>query len=207
MSTVILYNQDHAAVGEASLDDTVWGIQVREHLLYAAVRYQQAAARQGTHQAKQRSEVRGGGRKPWKQKGTGRARQGSTRSPQWRGGGVTFGPVPRDHGFKMNKAVRRLALRCALSRRAAENKVVVLDSLTLASMKTRQVVDFMARFDLADMLLVVDRNDENVTRSARNLTRVTVLPTEGVNVYDVLKRKNIVITQEAVVALTARLGG
>jgi large subunit ribosomal protein L4 len=206
MATVTVYNQERAPVGEAVLDDAVWGVPVREHLLYAAVRYQRAKARQGTHQVKGRSDVRGGGRKPWKQKGTGRARQGSTRSPQWRGGGVVFGPTSRDHGFKLNKSVRRLALCCALSARVGEQKLLLLEDLALPEIRTRQVVDLMKRFEIDDMLLVVEGLDETVVRSARNLGTVTVLPTEGVNVTDVLKRRNLVLTRRAVDALTARLG-
>jgi len=206
MPTVDVYNTNREKVGSVDLNDAVFGAEVKEHLLYAAVRYQRAAARQGTHKAKERAEVRGGGKKPWRQKGTGRARQGSTRSPQWRGGGVVFGPRVRSHAFKLNKKVRRAALCSALSRRCEEAKVVVLDQLGFDAPKTRQVVDLMKRFELNDMLLVA-HDDSNVSKSARNLSTVTVLPPEGVNVYDVLRRSVVVVTKDAADALGARLGG
>jgi large subunit ribosomal protein L4 len=199
-----VYNLSHDKVGSVELDDAVFGTEVKEHLLYAAVRYQRAKARAGTHKAKERAEVRGGGRKPWRQKGTGRARQGHTRSPQWRGGGVVFGPRVRSHAFKLNKKVRALALKSALSRRAQENALVVLDGFELAEPKTRQVADFMKRFELADILLVAPRN-ETLEKSARNLASVTLLPPEGLNVYDVLRRRTLVLTQAAVEAVTTRL--
>jgi large subunit ribosomal protein L4 len=205
MPTVDVYNQNREKVGTADLPDAVFGAEVKEHLLYAAVRYQRAAARQGTHKAKERAEVRGGGKKPWRQKGTGRARQGSTRSPQWRGGGVVFGPRVRSHAHKLNKKVRKAALCSALSRRCEESRVVVLDELSFEQPKTRQVVDLMQRFELGDMLLVATA-DDNVVKSARNLSSVTVLPPEGVNVYDVLKRSVVVVTKDAAEALGQRLG-
>ncbi len=206
MATIDVYNPNRDKVGELELDDAVFGAEVREHLLYAAVRYQRAKARSGNHKAKERAEVRGGGRKPWRQKGTGRARQGSIRSPQWRGGGVVFGPRVRSHGFKLNKKVLRSALVSALSRRVAESSVVVLEDWQLEGIRTRHVVDFMRRFELSDMLLVASR-DETLERSARNLKSVTMLPPEGLNVYDVLHRNNLVMTRAAVDAVTARLAG
>lgn len=205
MSTIDVYNIQREKVSEISLDDSVFGGEVKEHLLYAVVRYQMAARRQGTHKTKNRSEVSGGGKKPWKQKGTGRARQGSTRSPQWRGGGTIFGPVPRDHSFKLNKKVRQAALRSALSRRVQEGAVVVLDKFEVAEPKTRVVADFLERFELSDALFVLPAQDEKFALSARNIPTVTVLPTEGLNVYDVLRRKNLVLTQGALEAVTQRL--
>lgn len=199
-----VYNPAREKVGEMDLADAVFGAEVREHLLYAAVRYQRAGARAGTHSVKERAEVSGGGRKPWRQKGTGRARQGSTRAPHWRGGGVTFGPQVRSHAFKLNKKVRQLALVSALSRRVQDNTVVVLDAFDLPEIKTRQVAEFMRRFEIGDMLLVAVR-DEKLERSARNLPNVTTLPPEGVNVYDVLRRRNLVITRAAVDAVTNRI--
>lgn len=199
-----VYNPSREKVGEMDLADAVFGAEVREHLLYAVVRYQRAAARQGTHKVKERAEVSGGGKKPWRQKGTGRARQGSSRSPHWRGGGVVFGPRVRSHAFKLNKKVRQLALVSALSRRAQENALVVLDAFEVAEYKTRQVSDFMKRFELSDMLLVANR-DDRLERSARNLPSVTTLPPEGLNVYDVLRRRNLVITRAAIDAVTTRL--
>ncbi len=206
MPTVDVYNLNREKVGSADLSDAVFGAEVKEHLLYAAVRFQRAAARQGTHKAKERAEVRGGGKKPWRQKGTGRARQGSTRSPQWRGGGVVFGPRARSHAHKLNKKVRKAALCSALSRRCEESRIVVLDSLSFDEPKTRQITELMGRFELGDMLLVANA-DENITKSARNVPAVTVLPPEGVNVYDVLRRSVIVVTKDAADALGARLGG
>ncbi|MEO0600043.1 MAG: 50S ribosomal protein L4 [Myxococcota bacterium] len=204
MATIDMFNTERSKVGEIELNDSVFGAEVREHLLYAAVRYQRAKKRAGTHKAKERAEVRGGGRKPWRQKGTGRARQGSTRSPQWRGGGVVFGPRVRSHAFKLNRKVRRLALVSALSRRCADSALVVLDKFELEQIKTKQVVEFQKRFELSTMLVVADR-DDNLYKSARNIPGVTVLPPEGVNVYDILKHKSLVMTKDAVEALTNRL--
>jgi len=206
MPKIAIYNPDKKKVGEIELADAVFGAEVREHLLYAAVRYQRAKARAGTHKSKQRSDVRGGGRKPWRQKGTGRARQGSSRSPHWRGGGTVFGPVVRSHAMKLNKQVRAAALRSALSRRVEEKAILVLDDFVLPEIKTRQVTEFMSRFELGDMLLVTTP-DTNLEKSTRNLGAVTVLRPEGVNVYDVLLHKNLVLTKSAVEALTTRLGG
>jgi large subunit ribosomal protein L4 len=206
MSTVDVYNTQRERVGEIELDAGVFGCEVKEHLLYAAVRYQRAKARSGSHQVKERSDVQGGGRKPWRQKGTGRARQGSIRSPQWRGGGVVFGPHVRSHAFKLNKKVRAAALRSALSRRADEGKIVVLDAATLPAPKTREMVAFLERFELKNMLLVLLEADELVSRSSQNLKSVTVLPTAGLNVYDVLHRDNLVLTRDAVTAIVDRLG-
>jgi len=206
MPTVDVYNANREKVAELQLDEAVFGGPVKEHLLYDLVRYQRAAKRQGSHKAKERAEVAGGGKKPWRQKGTGRARQGTIRAPQWRGGGVVFGPRVRSHAFKLNKKVRRAALRSALSRRVEEQAIVVLDDLTFPEIKTKQVVQLMDRFELKDMLLVTASRDEVVARSARNISNVTVLPSEGLNVYDILRRRNLVLTQSAVEAITSKLG-
>jgi len=206
MPTVDVYNQNRDKVADLELDEQVFGAEVREHLLYAAVRYQMAKRRQGTHKTKQRAEVRGGGHKPWRQKGTGRARHGTSRSPIWRGGGVVFGPQPRSHAHKMNKRSRRAALVSALSRRVEEDALVVLDELGFPEIKTKQVVEFLDKFELTDALVVLAEQDRKVSLSARNLRGVTVLPAEGLNVYDVLHRTNLVMTQGAVEAVTARLG-
>ncbi len=206
MPTIDVHNAEGKKVSTVDLSEAVFGVEVKEHLLYAAVRYQRAKARAGTHKAKERAEVRGGGKKPFRQKGTGRARAGTTRAPHWRGGGVVFGPRVRSHAHKLNKKVRRAALCSALSRRAEDNAIVVLDGLTLPEPKTRQVTDFMKRFELRDMLLIISGRDENLLKSTRNLPNVTVLLTEGLNVYDVLHRDNLVLTQDAVDAVTARLG-
>lgn len=202
-----VYNQSRESVGSIVLDDAVFGAEVKDHLLYAAVRYQMAKRRQGTHKVKERAEVRGGGRKPFKQKGTGRARQGTTRAPQWRGGGVVFGPRPRSHAFKLNKKVRRSALCSALTRRALDSAIVVVDDLVFESPKTKQVVELLSRFELADTLIVLGGENAAVSLSARNLPNVTVIQAEGVNVYDVLLRRNLVLTRAAADALVARLGG
>jgi len=206
MPTIDVHSADGKKVSTVDLDDAVFGVEVKEHLLYAAVRYQRAKARAGTHKAKERAEVRGGGKKPYRQKGTGRARQGTIRAPQWRGGGIVFGPRVRSHAHKLNKKVRRAALRSALTRRVEDEALVVLDALSLPEAKTRQVKDLMAQFELNDMLLVISDRDENILKSARNLPNVTVLLTEGLNVYDILHRDNLVLTQDAVTAVTARLG-
>jgi large subunit ribosomal protein L4 len=207
MAKIDVYNLDRKKVSELSLDDTVFGAEVKDHLLYSVVRYQLAKRRQGTHKTKVRSEVSGGGKKPWKQKGTGRARHGSTRSPQWRGGGVVFGPTPRSYAFKLNKKVRAAALRSAISRRFAENALIVLDTLALRENKTREVAAFLERFELADAIVVAPSTDDAFRLSARNIQAVTVVPPEGLNVYDILRRRAIVMTPETVAAISARLGG
>ena len=204
MATIDIHNINCEKVGEFDLDDAVFGAEVKHHLLYATVRFQRAKARAGTHKVKERAEVSGGGRKPWRQKGTGRARQGSTRSPQWRGGGVVFGPRVRSHAFKLNRKVRRAALVSALSHRVQQSALLVLDDWSPEEFKTRHVVDVMRTFELKDMLLVSLRN-ERLERSARNIPSVTVLPPEGLNVYDVLNRGHLVITRAALEAVTARL--
>ena len=206
MPTVDVFNVQHDKVGEVELPDSVFGVEVREHLLYAAVRYQRAKARAGTHKVKSRSEVRGGGKKPWRQKGTGRARQGTTRAPQWRGGGVVFGPTVRSHAFKLNKKVRRAALKSALSRRVAEGSAFVLDDLQVESGKTRDFVAVMSRFSGNNALVVVSDKAEGLDRASRNVTESKVLPVEGVNVYDVLRHPSLILTRSAVDALVARLG-
>ncbi len=207
MPNVTLYSQSKQELGDVELDASVFGAEVKLHLLHLVVRAQLAARRAGTHKVKRRSEVSGGGRKPYKQKGTGRARQGSTRSPQFRGGGVVFGPEPRDHSFKVNKKERRAALVSALSKRVADGDVVVLDDLAFEAPKTKQFTGFMSTFGLDDALVVLPVGDANVELSGRNLPNVTILPAVGVNVYDVLKRKHLVLTKAAVDALTTRLGG
>lgn len=206
MATVDVYSIQKEKVGSVDLDDSVFGTEVKSHLLHAAVRYQLAKKRQGTHAVKRRSDVRGGGRKPYRQKGTGRARQGTIRAPQWRGGGVVFGPEPRDHSLGMNKKERRAAICSALSKRVADGDVVVLDDIVFDAPKTKQVTELLARFELQNALVVAEA-DDNVKKSARNLSSVTVVPPVGVNVYDILRRDTLVLTQGAVAALTQRLAG
>lgn len=207
MATLEVYDMMKSKVGKVDLDDSVFGVEVRSDLLHAAVRYQLNKRRQGTHAVKRRSDVRGGGRKPWKQKGTGRARQGTIRAPQWRGGGVVFGPEPRDHSIGMNKRERRAALCCALSKRIADEDVIVLESLDFPEVKTKSAVALMERFELGSTLFVVGSLTDSVSMSTRNLSNVTVVPSGGVNVYDILHRTNLVITQDAIQALTQRLVG
>lgn len=207
MPTVDVYNQKREKVAEIVLSEDVFGAPARTDLMSAVVRYQDAKSRQGTHKVKGRAEVRGGGKKPFRQKGTGRARQGTTRAPQWRGGGVVHGPTPRSYAFKLNKKVRRAALRSALSHRIAEGSVVILENLELPEIKTKHVQQLLSTFELKDALLVMPERDEKVFLSARNLPNVTFLPVQGVNVKDVLHRGNLVLTAAAVEALTTRLGG
>lgn len=207
MPTVDVYNQKREKVAEIVLSEDVFGAPARTDLMSAVVRYQDAKSRQGTHKVKGRAEVRGGGKKPFRQKGTGRARQGTTRAPQWRGGGVVHGPTPRSYAFKLNKKVRRAALRSALSHRIAEGSVVILENLELPEIKTKHVQQLLSTFELKDALLVMPERDEKVFLSSRNLPNVTFLPVQGVNVKDVLHRGNLVLTAAAVEALTTRLGG
>lgn len=207
MTTLDVYDVSKETVGSIELDASVFGVEVREHLFYAAVRYQMAKRRAGTHATKGRALISGGGKKPFRQKGTGRARQGTTRAPHWRGGGVVHGPHYRSHAHKLPKRTRRAALCAALSRRAEESRVTVFNSLALPEIKTRQVVDLMARFEMTKVLVVTAGNDENFERSARNIPGVTVLPVQGLNVYDILNHEHLALTVDAVAAVVARLKG
>lgn len=205
MPTVNVYSSNGDEVGKLELSDVVFGAEVKEHLLHQVVRYQLAARRAGTAKAKERAEVSGGGKKPFKQKGTGRARAGTTRSNVWRGGGVVHGPRPRSYAFKVNKKERVAALRSALSRRTEEGALVVLDGLAFDAPKTRDMADFVKRFELKGALVVLPEKDRNVVLSARNLPGVSVLPAEGLNVYDILRHPSLVMTSDAVKAVTERL--
>ena len=207
MPKLDVYSTAKKKVGSVELSDAVFGAEVKEHLFHAAVRYQLAKRRAGTHSTKGRTDVRGGGRKPFRQKGTGRARQGTSRAVQMRGGGVVHGPHPRSHAHGMNKKTRKAALVSALSRRVEEKAVTVFDAFELKEIKTKSVVEIMKRFAFDDLLLVLSEKDETVMRSSRNIPGVTVLPAVGLNVYDVLKHNNIAFTQGAVEAVTERLGG
>ncbi|EFM11489.1 ribosomal protein L4/L1e [Paenibacillus curdlanolyticus YK9] len=199
MPKVALYNVSGSQVGEVELADSVFGIQPNTHVLHSAVLLQQAAERRGTHKTKGRSEVRGGGRKPWKQKGTGRARQGSIRSPQWVGGGTVFGPTPRSYGFKLPRKVRRLAIKSALSTKVISNEIVVLDQLALATPKTKEFAAILNNLKVARKALVVTANyEDNVALSARNIPGVKFVAAEGINVLDVLQYDRLIITKEAV---------
>jgi large subunit ribosomal protein L4 len=199
MPKVALYNVSGSQVGEIELADSVFGIQPNSHVLHSAVLLQQAAERRGTHKTKGRSEVRGGGRKPWKQKGTGRARQGSIRAPQWVGGGTVFGPTPRSYSFKLPRKVRRLAIKSALSSKVIGNEIVVLDQLTLAAPKTKEFAAILNNLKVARKALVVTANyEDNVALSARNIPGVKFVAAEGINVLDVLQHDQLIITKEAV---------
>ena len=195
MATVAVYNMQGAEVGKMDLNDAIFGVEVNEHLVKMVVTAHLAAERQGTQKAKTRSEVSGGGRKPWKQKGTGHARQGSTRAPQWKGGGVVFAPVPRDYSFKMNKKEKRAALKSALTSKVQENKVVVLDELKLDAIKTKSMVNVLKNVNADKALVVLNENDENVVMSARNIADVKTALINTINVYDVLKYNTLVMTK------------
>ena len=199
MANVSVYNMEGKEVGTIELNDAVFGVAVNEHLVHMAVVQQLANNRQGTQKAKTRSEVSGGGRKPWRQKGTGHARQGSTRSPQWTGGGVVFAPVPRDYSFKMNKKEKRAALKSALSDKVANGKLVVVDALTFEAPKTKEFAKVMANLNVNEKALVVlNDNDANVVLSAKNIPTVKTGLTNTINVYDVVNAKTLVLTQDAV---------
>lgn len=199
MPKVAVYNVSGAQVGEIDLADSVFGIEPNKHVLHAAVIMQQASLRAGTHKVKGRSEVRGGGRKPWKQKGTGRARQGSIRAPQWRGGGIVFGPTPRSYAYKLPKKVRRLAIKSALSSKVIGNEIIVLDQLQLSQPKTKEFNAILKNLNVERKALVVAANyDDNVALSARNIPGVKFVSASGINVLDVLGYDKLIITKEAV---------
>ncbi|AKP45525.1 50S ribosomal protein L4 [Bacillus smithii] len=199
MPKVALYNQSGTKVGDIELNDSIFGITPNEHVLHEAVVMQRASLRQGTHKVKNRSEVSGGGRKPWRQKGTGRARQGSIRAPQWRGGGTVFGPTPRSYSYKLPKKMRRLAIKSALSSKVNENNIVVVDALKFDAPKTKEFVKVLKNLSVDTKALVVtDGSDENVLLSARNIPGVTVVDTNGINVINVLDHDKLIMTKSAV---------
>lgn len=198
MSKVSVYNMEGNQVGEIELNDAVFGVEVNEHIVHRAVLSQLANNRQGTQSAKTRSEVRGGGRKPWKQKGTGHARQGSTRSPQWTGGGVVFAPKPREYSFKINKKEKRAALKSALSSRVLENKIVVVDNFELDEVKTKKFVEVLNNLKLNKALVVLADDNKNVVLSAKNVPAVKTAYTNTINVYDILKYDTVVIDKATV---------
>ncbi|MBD2872226.1 50S ribosomal protein L4 [Paenibacillus arenilitoris] len=199
MPKVTVFNVSGTQVGEVELAESVFGVTPNTHVMHSAVVLQQAAERQGTHKTKGRSEVRGGGRKPWKQKGTGRARQGSIRSPQWVGGGTVFGPTPRTYGFKLPKKVRRLAIKSALSSKVIASEIIVLDQLTFAAPKTKEFATILNNLKVDRKALVVTANyEDNVALSARNIPGVKFVAADGINVLDVLVHDKLIITKEAV---------
>ena len=201
MANVSVYNMEGKEVGTMELNDAVFGVEVNEHLVHMAVLQQLANNRQGTQKAKTRSEVSGGGRKPWRQKGTGHARQGSTRAPQWTGGGVVFAPVPRDYSFKMNKKEKRAALKSVLTAKVQENKVVILDELKFDEIKTKAMVNVLNNVKAEKAIVVLKENDEKVVLSARNIADVQTSLVNTINVYDILKHNTLVMTKEAVQAI------
>ena len=198
MANVSVYNMEGKQIDTIELNDAVFGVEVNEHLVHMAVVQQLANNRQGTQKAKTRSEVSGGGRKPWRQKGTGHARQGSTRAPQWTHGGVVFAPVPRDYSFKLNKKEKRAALKSALTSRVQENKFIVVDELKLDSIKTKNFVQVLNNLKVEKALVVLNDMDTNVIKSASNVPTVKTAQTNELNVFDVLKYDTVVVTKDAV---------
>ncbi len=198
MANVSVYNMEGKEVGKIDLNDAVFGVEVNEHLVHMAVVQYLANKRQGTQKAKTRSEVSGGGRKPWRQKGTGHARQGSIRAPQWKGGGVVFAPVPRDYSFKLNKKEKRAALKSALTSRVQENKLIIVDELNFSEIKTKNFKAVMDNLKVNKALVVIGEKNENAVLSARNLPTINTTYVNTINVYDILKGDTVVLTKEAV---------
>ena len=201
MANVSVYNMEGKEVGTMELNDAVFGVEVNDHLVHLAVVRQLANNRQGTQKAKTRSEVSGGGRKPWRQKGTGHARQGSTRAPQWTGGGVVFAPTPRDYSVKMNKKERRAALKSALTSKVQENKLIVLDELKLDEIKTKAMQNVLNNLNVSKAMVVLADNDKNVTMSAKNIPDVITALPNTINVYDVLKYNTLILTKASAAAI------
>ena len=201
MAKVAVYNMEGKEVGSMDLNDAVFGVEVNEHLVHMAVLQQLANNRQGTQKAKTRSEVRGGGRKPWRQKGTGHARQGSIRAPQWKGGGVVFTPVPRDYSFKLNKKEKRAALKSVLTSRVQENKFIVVDELKMDEIKTKTFKGVLDNLNAEKALVVLNDMDANVIASAKNIPTVKTTQTNELNVFDVLKYNTVVVTKDAVATI------
>lgn len=205
MSTVNIVNTKNESVGEIDLNDEVFNREVKEYILHEVVRMQRAARRSGNACTKTRTEVRGGGRKPWRQKGTGRARAGTNNSPIWRGGGVTFGPKPRDYSFKVNKKVRQQAVAMALSARFQEGNLIVMDDFSLESIKTKDFVGVMNVLDIQNGLIITNDASENLAKSSRNVNGYKVMSSEGLNVYDILLHKKVILIQPVIESLEKRL--
>ena len=201
MANVKVYNIEGKEVGTIELNDAIFGVEVNEHLMHMAVVGQLANKRQGTQKAKTRSEVSGGGRKPWRQKGTGHARQGSTRSPQWTGGGVVFAPTPRDYSFKLNKKEKRAALKSALSSRVEENKFIVVDEMNFGEIKTKNFQTMLNNLSVAKALVVIEEGNTNAVLSARNIADVKTTGTNTINVYDILKYNTVIATKAAIATI------
>ena len=198
MANVSVYNMKGEEVGKMDLNDAVFGVEINEHLVHLAVVQQLANNRQGTQKAKTRSEVSGGGRKPWRQKGTGHARQGSTRAPQWKGGGMVFAPVPRDYSFKLNKKEKRLALKSALTSRVQDEKFIVLDELKLDEIKTKKFKEVLDNLKVGKAMVVTADDDKNIILSARNIANVKTAKADNINTYDVMKYSTVIATKDAV---------
>jgi len=205
MAVTEIYNVDNVKVGDLELNDNLFAVPVNPHIIHEIVRMQRAARRAGTACTKTRNEVRGGGKKPWKQKGTGRARAGSTTSPLWRGGGVAFGPKPRDYSFKLPKKVKKLGIRMALSSRFSDKLVLVLDNFKIDEIKTKRFIGVMNALKIENALIVVPERDDHLERSSRNVQGFKVIPTAGLNVYDILLHKHIVLLQPCIGQLEERL--
>ena len=201
MANVNVYNIEGKEVGTIELNDAVFGVEVNEHLMHMAVVQQLANKRQGTQKAKTRSEVSGGGRKPWRQKGTGHARQGSTRSPQWTGGGVVFAPTPRDYSFKLNKKEKRAALKSALTSRVEENKFIVVDAMNFEEIKTKNFQAMLNNLSVAKALVVLEEGNKNAVLSARNIANVKTAAVNTINVYDILKYNTVIASKAAVATI------
>ena len=198
MATVKVYNIEGKEVGSMELNDAIFGVEVNSHLMHMAVVQQLANKRQGTQKAKTRAEVSGGGRKPWRQKGTGHARQGSTRSPQWTHGGVVFAPTPRDYSFKLNKKEKRIALKSALTSKVQDGKVMVLDELKLDEIKTKKFQEVLTNLNAKKALVVIKENDKNIVLSARNIPDAQTIIADSINVYDIMKAGTVVLTKDSV---------
>ncbi len=198
MANVSVYNMEGKEVGKMDLNDAIFGVEINEHLVHMAVVQHLANKRQGTQKAKTRAEVSGGGRKPWRQKGTGHARQGSTRSPQWTHGGVVFAPTPRDYSFKLNKKEKRIALKSALTSKVQDGKVMVLDELKLDEIKTKKFQEVLTNLNAKKALVVIKENDKNIVLSARNIPDAQTIIADSINVYDIMKAGTVVLTKDSV---------
>ncbi len=205
MAVTQVYNSKNEQVGEVTLNDDLFGVEVKTHILHDVVRMQLANRRSGNSSTKTRVEVAGSGAKPWKQKGTGRARAGSRRSPVWRGGGIAFGPKPRDYSYKLPKKVRRLGLKMALSTRLSEDQLKVVDSLDMAEIKTKDFMGVMNNLEAKNALVIIPDHDETIEKSSRNIPKVKVLPVSGLNVYDILLHEKLILVQTSIEKLEERL--
>jgi large subunit ribosomal protein L4 len=206
MPTVDVFNVNRDVVGQMELQDQIFAVPVKPHVLHEVVLYQLAKRRAGTAKTKGRSEIRGGGKKPWRQKGTGRARAGTSRSPLWRGGGTIHGPVPRSYDYQIPKKVRRLALKMALTQKLLDQELTILESLSLERIKTKDFAGILSRFDMRKTLVIIPTQDDVVEKSARNIPKVKVLRSEGLNVYDLMNYHHLLVTRDAVQSIEERLG-